>query len=414
MSEAGKMNLSLKIAGGGFDDFYPYELTLEEGFSRVYRAELTVFTKTGRQQKDLRELLDRNTSVTVLQRLAGGLVSRNRYVHGIITGVASLGVVSRGEGAVCYRYAVTIESELSRLHHTSVNYPYYRKTPPDIIEEILSRYNIQCEFSNEYVERSSFCKNLMFEQSGVSDLDFISRIIDLYGISWHFIHGKPSQNGLGTAELHFSEGNRFPTLFYEYSDNRKIAETELFDFLNYDEKQNIWKMDGWRMESGVGVEGLELNAPYPEVSYGSREWRWGDVEPGKRYHSRNSLFHGYERGTPHEEIDKDIKRMLEAGHIAFTLDRENWTGVTENIVPSPGLILELKHFYGPQDNTAISALVTDSRLHIRSLWPRDLAAPPSGAEPGELAQVEFHATDWGKDSEKRFCRNGRQGGKKWN
>jgi hypothetical protein len=252
----------------------------------------------------------------------------------------------------------------------------------------------------------------MFEQSGVSDLDFINRIIDLYGISWHFIHGKPAQNGLGTTELHFSEGNRFPPLFYEYSDNRKIAETEYFDFLNYDEKQNVWKMDSWRMESGVGVEGLELNAPYPEVNYGSREWRWGDIEPGKRYHSLNSMFHNYERGTPLEEIDKDIKRMIEAGRIAFTLDKENWTGVTENIVPSPGLILELKHFYGPQDNTAISALVTDSRLHIRSLWPRDLAALPGGAEPGELARTEFYATDWGKDSEKRFCRNERQGGKR--
>jgi hypothetical protein len=413
MPEARKMNLSLKIAGGGFDDFYPYELTLEEGFSQVYRAELTVFTKTCRQQKDLRGLLDRNASVTVSQRLAGGLVSRSRYVHGLITGAASWGVVSRGESAVCYRYTITIESVLSRLRHTSINCPYYRKTPPDIIEEILNRYNIKCEFSNKYVERSSFCKNLMFEQSGVSDLDFISRIIDLYGISWHFIHGKPSQNGLGTAVLHFSEGNCFPPLFYEYSDNREIAETELFDYLDHSEKQDVWKMDNWRMESGVGVEGLELNTPYPEVNYGSQEWRWGNVGPGKRYHSRNSLFHRYERGTPNEEIDKDIKRMLEAGHIAFTLDKENWTGATENIVPSSGLILELKHFYGPQDDTAITALVTDSRLHIRSLWPRDLAALPGGAEPGELAQVEFHAADWGKDSEKRFCRNDRQGEKRW-
>jgi hypothetical protein len=412
MPETGKMILSLKIADGGFDDFYPYELTLEEGFSQVYRAELTVFTKTGRQQKDLRKLLDRNASVTISQPLTGGLVSRSRYLHGIITGAASLGLVSIGAGAVCYRYAVTIESELSRLRHTSVNYPYYRKTPPDIIEDILSRYNIQCEFSNEYIECSSFCNHLMFEQSGVSDLDFISRIIDLYGISWHFIHGKPAPNGLGTAELHFSEGNRFPPLFYEYSDNRKIAETEIFDFLDYRGKQNVWKMDSWHMESGVGVEGLELNAPYPESNSGSREWRWGDIGKGKRYHSRNSLFHGYERGTQDVEIDKDIKRMLEAGRIAFTLDKENWTGATENIVPSSGLILELKHFYGPQDNTAITALVTDSRLHIRSLWPRNLAPPPSGAEPGELAQVEFHATDWGEDSEKRFCRNGRQGEKR--
>jgi len=243
----------------------------------------------------------------------------------------------------------------------------------------------------------------MFEQTDISDLDFIYNIIGMYGISWTFVHEKAADGSLGTAQLDFSEGSRFPQPFYEYSDKRKISEIEQFDFLDYNESKNIWKIDSWHMESTIGVEGMEVSAPYPQTNYGSTEWRWGDVQPGKRYYNYNMLFHGYERGTPKEEIDADIKRILEAKRVALAAERENWKGCAENIALMPGLIFELKHFQGAKDDTVISAMVRDSRLHIRSLWPRDMAAPPDGKEPGELVQTEFKAVDWGKDSEKRFC-----------
>ncbi len=182
MAETGIMNLSLKIAGGDYDDFYPYELTLEEGFSRVYRAELTVFTSVCREPKGLRELLERNVSITVSQRMGGGQLVRSRYVHGIITGVSSTGLVSAadsgGKKSYCFRHILTIESTLARLRHTSMNSPWYRKTPPEIIETILSRYGIRGEFSDQYINRSNFSANAMFEQTGVSDLDFIRSVMN--------------------------------------------------------------------------------------------------------------------------------------------------------------------------------------------------------------------------------------------
>ena len=403
MPEAGNMNLSIKIAGGGYDDFFPYELHLEEGFSRVYRAQLTVFTKTFWEPKDLCELLERNITLGIFQRIAGAQAVRQRYLHGFITAVASLGVVSRGGSVECYRHVITIESSLARLRHTRHTCPYYKKTPVDIIEEILSRYEIPGDFSDKYVDRPSFSENLMFEQVDVSDLGFIHHLMDFYGISWTFVHGKAAEGSLGTAELYFTEGFQYPSPFYEYSDKRKISEVEQFDFLDHNEAKNIWKINSWHMESGIGVEGLELSAPYPQANYGSQEWRWGDVKPGNRYHNYNSLFHGYERTTPHEEIDADIKRIIEVKRIALAIERENWKGSAENIALMPGLVFELKHFQGAKDTTPVSALVTDSRLCIRCLWPRDMAAPPAGKEPDELAQVEFRAIDWGKDSEKRFC-----------
>jgi hypothetical protein len=399
---AGSMTLSVKIAGGGYDDLFPYELVLEEGFSRVSRAELTLLTTTLHTQKDLAGLLDENISLVISQRISG--VIRRRFLHGIITGIASPGVVGSGTGGNCYRHIFTIESTLARLRWTRLNRPYYRKTPPDIIEEILDKYQIRGQFSDAYINRSAYSKNLMFDQMYVSDLEFIRHVMELYGLSWTFVHGPASQNGIGTAELHFSVGNQFPPPRYEYSDKRKIPGIEKFDFVNYDERQNLWKLDGWRMENTIGVDGLEITASYPEANYGSREWRWGDGQPGKRYFSYSSLFHGYERRTGAAEIDGDIKQIIEARRLGFTLARENRTGRAENILLMPGLIFELGHFYGSKDSSPITALVTDSRLHIRSLWPRDMAAPPVDAETGELAEVSFGAADWGKDSAKRFCR----------
>jgi hypothetical protein len=312
-----------------------------------------------------------------------------------------------GGDTPCYRYVLTIESELARLRHTRLSAPYYRKTPPDIIEEILAKYGIKAAFSSEYINRSGFGKNLMFDQVNVSDFDFIRRIMDIYGISWTFTHGAVSPEGMGSAELHFTSGSRFPAPVYEYSDKRKIPDTEQFAFVNYDDRQNIWRMAGWRMESGIGVDGLEVTAPYPEADYGSQDWRWGDTAPGKRRHNYGSLFHGYERGTAMEEIDADVKTIIEARRIALALAKENWTGAAESILPMPGLLLTVGHFQGARDTGTVTALVTDSRLHARGVWPADFSAPPPDVETGELVKTEFNVVDWGADSEKRFCGNGR-------
>jgi hypothetical protein len=37
----------------------------------------------------------------------------------------------------------------------------------------------------------------------------------------------------------------------------------------------------------------------------------------------------------------------------------------------------------------------------------NLTAPPPDVETGELVQTEFNVIDWGSESEKRFCGNGR-------
>jgi hypothetical protein len=339
----------------------------------------------------------------VSQGFSGGLATRSRYFHGIITGIASPGLVSSGERSNCYRQSITIESELARLRHTRHTRPYYRRTPPDIIEEILAHHQIKGQFADSFVDRSSYSKNLKFDQENASDLDFIYYLMDLYGLSWTGVHGPAAHNGLGSAELYFTEGNRFPRPFCEYSDRRKIPDIESLDFVNYDEKRGVWKLEGWRMEEEIGVEGMEINASYPETNRGSREWRWGETGPGKRCHSYNSLFHDYERGIPAGEIDGDLQKILEARRLSLLSARKKWSGRAEHIGIMPGLLFEVGHFYGSGDAERFTALARATRLHVRALWPADMAAAPENAETGELTEVAFDAADWGKDAEKRWC-----------
>jgi uncharacterized protein involved in type VI secretion and phage assembly len=103
----------LRLAGKTYIDFYPYELFLEEGISRVHKAELTVLTKEPHTQEELLSILDKSASLTVSQSL--GTVSRSRYLHGIVTGIKSMGVFSNGKQNDCYSHILTIEGEFARL-----------------------------------------------------------------------------------------------------------------------------------------------------------------------------------------------------------------------------------------------------------------------------------------------------------
>jgi uncharacterized protein involved in type VI secretion and phage assembly len=64
--------LTLRPAGGGFEDLYPWDLTLEEGFSRLYRGELTVLSEKKHGMGDLSDLLDKGISLGITQLLRDG------------------------------------------------------------------------------------------------------------------------------------------------------------------------------------------------------------------------------------------------------------------------------------------------------------------------------------------------------
>jgi uncharacterized protein involved in type VI secretion and phage assembly len=395
---------SLHLAGGTYTDLFPYELVLEEGISTLYKGILTVLTAEKHTHENLMEIVDKIVSLAITQKLSDGKNTRTRYLHGIVTGITSNGVFGAGDKLKCYRHILTIEPELARLRLNRATSPFYRKTPDDIIKEILAKHKLTAQIPSQYLNHSKFSTHLMFEQSGASDLDFLQSILSLYGLSFCYRH--PAFQGLGSAELFFTEGSYFPDAVLEYSDKRKIPDVIEFDFTGSMEDKNIWKMDKWHISESIGVDGVELTAPYPNANYGSDKWRQGSTAPGDRFINFNHIFHGYERETPFAEIDNDIALILSAHYRSLQLAKSTLTGEASNIALQCGRVIHLAHFYGMDDKSIISALLTDTRLHCRTAWPQHLSVQPEGAGDETMA-VALTCMNYGLN-DKRYCARTRQ------
>jgi uncharacterized protein involved in type VI secretion and phage assembly len=303
----------------------------------------------------------------------------------------------------CYRYTLTIESELARLRYNARNGVYYRQSPVDAVEAVLNNNHISPQFSDSYIKRDDYSKRLMFNQDGASDLDFIRNILFTYGISFASIHPAPPENAVGAADLIFSNGNSFPVPELEYSDNREAEQSSQFDFVRAEEARNIWKMDAFRIENSIGVDGLEVSAAYPEFSYGNDEWKAGESGADKRSITYTRLFTGYERGTPKDEIDADMERILAARFRYVELAKTSWTGRASNLLLMPGALFDLAHFYGLDDESRISALVTLAKTRVRAVWPERLAVKTESAAGEPVVETEFACINYAAGIERRFC-----------
>jgi hypothetical protein len=394
-------SLTLYFAGGGLPDLYPWELELEEGVSRLYRGKLVALSGTNHPVEELAELLDKKVSLNISQRLRDSGVIRTRWLHGIVTAVASDDLIVGVDKQDCYRTVFVIEPELARLRYTRRTESFCRMNPVDVAELILKHYGLQGNFSGEYIDRRKYGPNLRYEELNESRLDFLDRLLRLYGISYVFCHPQTGEGRLGDADLHFSDGRQYPVSDLAYSDKRKVPAVERFDFLTKDEGHNLWKMDNWRMEQGIGTDGLCLFAVYPEALRGNNEWRRGKTGEQDRREDYNSHFHSYPREMTEKEIDDDIKMILDARSLAQGLAKSRWEGDSEHTALLPGQVFELDHFYGRKESRPLTALATATKLRVRTVWPADLAVPAEGAE-GEYLKAQAVCAGFGKDSPRRF------------
>ncbi|MDR3356762.1 MAG: phage late control D family protein [Spirochaetaceae bacterium] len=401
MSE-NKSSLTLYLAGDACKDFYPYELELDEGLSSLYRGRLTVLSGTSHTAEELLALLDQKVSVSVSQRLSDNRARRSRWLHGIVSAIECDGVIVGVNKQDCYRTVLTIEPELARLRNTMRTESFYNVNPVDIAENILNRYEIKANFSGDYINRRKYGGHLMFEELNESRLSFLDGLLRLYGLSYTFCHPRAGDSTLMDAELYFSDGERYPVSEVVYSDNRKSqAAVVHFDFLAKDEEHNLWKMDGWRMKTGIGIDGIALSAVYPSSSRGNNDWRRGQTGENNRFYNYINHLHSYSRETTEEEIDNDVKLILDARYLSMQLNKSRWEGEAENLALVPGLVFELARLYGTNDKGVITALVTAIKLSARTVWPANLAMPPDTDE-GEFVNVRAVCTDFGKNSQRRF------------
>jgi hypothetical protein len=398
----GTAALEIKLAGGGFDDLYPWELVLDEGFSRLFRAKLTVLSAKKHTAENLAAIVNNGISVIIREKLVGGNVYRVRCLHGIVTAAAVTGVFCGGTKSDCYTYIFTIEPSLALLKFTRFTAPFYKMNPASITEKILEKYNIGVQIKDDYLSRDKFGKNLMFNQSDTSDFDFIDVMTRLYGISFMFTHPIVSSGTLGQANLYLSSGEKFPVSGLAYSAKRSENEILQFDFLGANEDANMWRMRKFHVTNSVGLDGFKVEAMYPDRNCGSTQWKAGKNGTGDRYVTYTGLFHGYEVGTETQEIDDDIKMILDAKTCAANIAKLHITGEAENIAVRPGVVLELHHFYGKTDGAVNTVLVTGIKLRRRALWPADLAVQLDN-EDKEISEVQFDGIDWGKSAVKRFC-----------
>lgn len=396
--------LNIKFAGGKFDDFYVYDVMMKETISDLYEAEVLVLSDKAYTYEQLAEALSLNVTLSITQRLSKPTQKRTRWFNGIVTGIEHLGVFYASDKKDCFSYRVRIEPPMAKLKHITRKAAYNRKTPVDVLTDIVSAQGLRANFSEDFISRRLFNTFGIYEQDEESDYDFMKRLTSMYGLSFSFRHMKAASNGLADTEVYFSAGERFPDWAdVVYSDGRSIPAVSQFDFFTENVDRNIWKMENWYMKRQDGYDGVMLQETYPNSNVGSYDWKVGKTEDKDKRRVYTSHFHGYARDVDKKSVDDDVALILKAKYAAFQLDKDVWTGKSENLLLMPCRMFTLAHFYSMKNETVISAMVTQSQTHCRAKWPATLAVAPYADRNEEIIEVSFSAMNYGAQSDKRFC-----------
>lgn len=396
--------LNIKFAGGKFDDFYVYDVVLNEAISELYEADVLVLSDKAYTYEQLSEALQLNVTLSITQRLSKATQKRTRWFSGIVTGIEHLGVFYASDKKDCFSYRVRIEPALSKLKRIVRKTAYNRKTPIDVLSDIFAEQEIQANFAEEFVSRRPFNAFGVYEQDDESDYDFIKRLTSMYGISFSFNHKKAASNGLGTTDLFFSAGDRYPDWAeIAYSDGRSVPPVSDFDFRTENDANNLWRLNGWQMKRLDGFDGVMLQETYPNSNVGSYDWKVGKTDDKDKRRVYTAHFHGYTRDVDKKSVDNDVALILQAKYRSFQLEKDVWTGNGDNVLLTPCRMFRLAHFYGMKNDTAVSAMITRARMHCRAKWPATLAVAPDVNGNEEVTEISFSAMNYGSSSDKRFC-----------
>lgn len=396
--------LSIKFPGGKFDDFYVYDLVMEEGISELYKAEVLVLSDKAYTFEQLSEALDLNVTISITQRLPKSTQKRTRWFSGIVTAVEHSGVFYSSDKKDCFSYRLFVEPALSKLKHITRKASYNRKTPIDVLSEILSEQGIRANFNEEFVSRRPFNAFGIYDQHEESDYAFVKRLTSMYGLSFSFKHLKPASNGLGDVDLFFSAGERYPDWTETvYSDGRAIPAVSRFDFRTENVSDSVWRLEHWSMKRRDGYDGVMLQETYPNSNVGSYDWKVGKTDNKNKRRVYTAHFHGYARDVDKNFVDSDVALILKAQYASFQLDKDDWTGKGDNLLLTPCRMFSLSRFYGMRSSETVSAMVTKSQTRCRSKWPTALAVAPDMTSEREVTEVAFKAMNYGGRSDKRFC-----------
>ena len=185
MAEFDKNEFTIKCEIDGISEkIFPDNIRINEEISNLYLGETLIFIKNNNLQ--LEKLLEKTISFEI------SLHEKKRKFCGIITEIESIGKFKKQD--IEYdSYKIKFSHPLFKLQLTNNSRCFQNKTPKQIISEIIksnklqieTKFNVIGEFANQSLE---YCV-----QYDESDFDFISRIMEYYGLFYFFEYTESSK-----------------------------------------------------------------------------------------------------------------------------------------------------------------------------------------------------------------------------
>ena len=392
-----KSEIKINVDGGSLNDLVVCGVTLREGLSEPFRAEVVAFSEQPRTPAKLRdEALGRRVALRIVQGIESeGTVTR--YLCGVVTAVAHLGAKVQNAETVSFcgtqkrrlsSYRLVIEPQLSQLAFARRTLDYPDTTPLGVIKEVLNRNRIAFSAEGRYLDQEEYSGKVRFVQRDETDLAFIHRVMARYGISYTFTH-----TANGPEQLVLSSGNDYPVPsalefhgLEDYSDGKEA------NFSTERSGKGVFRLTGFCAESRCGFTGFRDGFLRPAQTKGV-EKAAGDTGTARVWLGNESPA-GYGEDVDDTTLDKDFERFAAAAKTAMRLAGDDWRGETPHVAAMPGKVLKITGFVDGEDgeDEAVKVRVTHADIAIDLLQKND-----------GVFRIAFAAQDYADDlQEKRW------------
>lgn len=369
-----------------------HEIELKEEISSPFLLVGDLLLPTPLPKNTLRDILGKKTKITITAKLTSSESKTSnyatRYVKGVVTKIRYEGIIYSDESSTnkqqCARYRLTVEPFLALLSKTRRTRTFRQKSPHEVIVSILNEYKIRADV--QLVENDNDQKQF-FQQQGESDLDFIHRLMRLYGLNYNFIHKYEGWDPdfIITNKWLFEPGN------VEASSSNKVSSKVTYTTGKKDalllqgsvttKDDNKIYIRNWTMEEFFSTQ--EVNVGLDDEKTSSEtpiSWTMGDgLNQYQTYFGKSPLKYDRYR----------LSRLLKASS-----DRRSsiWRGNTDSLSISSGSLVQLQGLFG-NDNDSLTILTIKTELFVRGPWPNDLAYPPGEELEAKPLTISIKATE---------------------
>jgi type VI secretion system secreted protein VgrG len=204
--------------------------------------EFTVEAMTGKEGLDLDSAIGKHCTIE-LKSIAHG----PRYFDGLLTEVRALGFLEGGLG-----YRLTLRPWLWLLDQRRNQRIFHDKTAQDIIQTILAEHGFNADITASGLPQLEYTV-----QYGESDLAFIRRLMERFGLNFYFVHGN------GSHDLKINDGS-FDT---PIPGDERVVLTSTGQHLGNEEHFDNWSFDR-RITTGR-VKLADYNFKTPAAAMGA-------------------------------------------------------------------------------------------------------------------------------------------------